>query len=331
VDLIEAYGNRLLELQPDATTALLVQLTTTSATTSSSSTVVPLLNLPINRMMSVFTGHEGHLLLYLEEVHGWLRKGGGGGADAGRGSVGSNYKVQETLLELYLEEHSRLKDRVAELSTDSSGTSIMSRPSNSSSGSSVRGSDRGSGDGSGNGSDSLLGSSSSSSPSIDQLRAAVEHTEEKIMNILDSITNTSSTSTSSTTSSSSSVTFDGEEASPDRSDPNRALMLTASFGFRRGTLFLLEKSDSNSTGSGSASGRNAPLLLKLLTSSDDKEGVLRLLKREGGRDPDLYSQALSYFVKTATAIATATATSIDEKRDSEGEEDDRWVNEITLT
>lgn len=68
-------------------------------------------------------------------------------------------------------------------------------------------------------------------------------------------------------------------------DFDRALLLTHSYGFDLGSRYLLEKSLSTD------------LLLRMAIESGDERGIFKILRREGGKDPELYVQVLTYFVK----------------------------------
>jgi len=72
-------------------------------------------------------------------------------------------------------------------------------------------------------------------------------------------------------------------------DAAHALLLMHSFGFQRGQRFLLEKQQSTE------------LLLRMLIESDDTKEVFKVLRREGGKDPELYVQILTHLVQESVS------------------------------
>eukprot|EP01034_Spumella_vulgaris_P026929 gene26929-33580_t len=80
-------------------------------------------------------------------------------------------------------------------------------------------------------------------------------------------------------------------------DTAHALLLVHSFGFERGELYLLEKQQS------------VELVMTMLIESADSREVFKVLKREGHKDPELYIQVLTYFVRAAMEAPKTKRTS----------------------
>jgi hypothetical protein len=78
-----------------------------------------------------------------------------------------------------------------------------------------------------------------------------------------------------------------------------------SFQFESGELFLLEKMHSSD------------LILQKYIETGNEKGIMRVLRREGRKDPELYVQVLSYFVKLSMNFSSQTR----EHRDSDDDDD----------
>eukprot|EP01038_Epipyxis_sp_PR26KG_P011998 gene11998-16062_t len=94
---------------------------------------------------------------------------------------------------------------------------------------------------------------------IASTEALLEILDEKIMSILDSANS--------------------------QYDVAQALLLTHSFGFKKGERFLLEKQQS------------VDLLMTMLIESNDEKEVFKVLRREGNKDAELFVKVLTYFVQ----------------------------------
>jgi len=107
------------------------------------------------------------------------------------------------------------------------------------------------------------------------------------------------------------------------------LLLCASFGYRRGELFLLDHENvpppCAALAGGGAAGASVDLLARLHMEDGDETSLLRLLRREGRRDPDLCATVLQYFVNQA---GTRTEPTMDTyaagSNEATGTETDRW-------
>lgn len=82
-----------------------------------------------------------------------------------------------------------------------------------------------------------------------------------------------------------------------------------SFQFESGELFLLEKIHSSD------------LILQKYIETGNEKGIMRVLRREGRKDPELYVQVLSYFVKLSMNLPRAKQGS-GAPRDSDDDDDD---------
>lgn len=81
-----------------------------------------------------------------------------------------------------------------------------------------------------------------------------------------------------------------------------------SFQFESGELFLLEKIHSSD------------LILQKYIETGNEKGILRVLRREGRKDPELYVQVLSYFVKLSMTLPRPSQSNA--PRDSDDDDDD---------
>jgi hypothetical protein len=94
-----------------------------------------------------------------------------------------------------------------------------------------------------------------------------------------------------------------------RYDPAHALLLTSAFGFEPGERFLLEQAQS------------VDLLIRRHIEGGDEQGIFRILRREGRKDPDLYVQVLTYFVqKAGRKMNNNNHVKVSEEED----EEERW-------
>jgi hypothetical protein len=87
----------------------------------------------------------------------------------------------------------------------------------------------------------------------------------------------------------------------DTYDPPHALLLVNTYGCEAASRFLLDRMQSTE------------LLMRKHIESGDEKGIFKVLRREGRRDPDLYVQVLSYFVRQAM-----------EEPDEDEDEEERW-------
>lgn len=72
-------------------------------------------------------------------------------------------------------------------------------------------------------------------------------------------------------------------------DPAHALLLCHTFHYERGQRYLLEKQSSTD------------LLMRILIQNNDVKEVFKVLRREGGKSPEMYVQVLTYFVQQSIA------------------------------
>jgi hypothetical protein len=86
----------------------------------------------------------------------------------------------------------------------------------------------------------------------------------------------------------------------DTYDPSQALLLVHSAGCEAASRFLLDRLQSTE------------LLMRKHIKSGDEKGIFKVLRREGRKDPELYVQVLTHFVRQAM-----------EEHDDE-DEDERW-------
>lgn len=101
----------------------------------------------------------------------------------------------------------------------------------------------------------------------------------------------------------------------------QALLLMHSFQFESGELFLLEKMHSSD------------LILQKYIETGNEKGIMRVLRREGRKDPELYVQVLSYFVKLSMNFSTQNRIHHDSDDDepsddasdgSDEDDDEKW-------
>lgn len=98
-----------------------------------------------------------------------------------------------------------------------------------------------------------------------------------------------------------------------------------SFQFESGELFLLEKMHSSD------------LILQKYIETGNEKGIMRVLRREGRKDPELYVQVLSYFVKLSmnhpkssqgqSSVHRADSDDddpSDEASESDEDDDEKW-------
>lgn len=74
-----------------------------------------------------------------------------------------------------------------------------------------------------------------------------------------------------------------------RYEHSQALLICSIHGFLAGTSYLLEQAQ-----------YSGALLLQLRMEAGDEKGLLRVLRREGRKDPDLYMQVLQFFLDKAS-------------------------------
>jgi len=72
-------------------------------------------------------------------------------------------------------------------------------------------------------------------------------------------------------------------------DPAHAMLLMKASGFTSGVKFLLEKQQHYKP-------QSVDLLMRMSMERNDTAEIFKLLRREGGKDPELYVQALTYMV-----------------------------------
>jgi hypothetical protein len=89
-----------------------------------------------------------------------------------------------------------------------------------------------------------------------------------------------------------------------------------SFQFESGELFLLEKMHSSD------------LILQKYIETGNEKGIMRVLRREGRKDPELYVQVLTYFVKLSMSAALHDTgdhgDNDDDSDDSDDSDDEKW-------
>lgn len=78
-------------------------------------------------------------------------------------------------------------------------------------------------------------------------------------------------------------------------DPAHALLLCYSFEFQPGQRFLLEKQSC------------IDLLMRMLMEERDVQAIFKVLRRQPGRDPDLYVQVLTFFVEQSIALSISSS------------------------
>jgi hypothetical protein len=88
-------------------------------------------------------------------------------------------------------------------------------------------------------------------------------------------------------------------------DIAHALLLTASYEYERGNLFLLDKQ------------RAVALHALRLTESQDSNELFKLLRREGNQDPELFIQVLTHFVEESSSASQAARASFASPKRSE--------------
>ena len=92
-----------------------------------------------------------------------------------------------------------------------------------------------------------------------------------------------------------------------------------SFQFEVGELFLLEKMHSSD------------LILQKYIETGNEKGIMRVLRREGRKDPELYIQVLSYFVKLSITQPNNVKHDSDDddvddnaSEESDDDDDEKW-------
>lgn len=80
-------------------------------------------------------------------------------------------------------------------------------------------------------------------------------------------------------------------------DISNALLLMHTFGFENGEMFLLEKLQSTD------------LILRRCIETGNERGIMRVLKREGRKDPELFVQVLTYFVRLSMSSSSSSSSS----------------------
>jgi vacuolar protein sorting-associated protein 11 len=117
------------------------------------------------------------------------------------------------------------------------------------------------------------------------------------------------------------LVLDGAIASTVDYDLSQALLLMHSFQFESGELFLLEKMHSSD------------LILQKYIETGNEKGIMRVLRREGRKDPELYVQVLSYFVKLSMNHPSQShhvhrdsddEDLSDDSDDSDDNDDEKW-------
>lgn len=103
--------------------------------------------------------------------------------------------------------------------------------------------------------------------------------------------------------------LDGAIASTADYDLSQALLLMHSFQFESGELFLLEKMHSSD------------LILQKYIESGNEKGIMRVLRREGRKDPELYLQVLTYFVELSM---NSHGVSEEDVREDSDDDDEKW-------
>mmetsp|Transcript_11655 Transcript_11655/g.17666 ORF Transcript_11655/g.17666 Transcript_11655/m.17666 type:complete len:1045 (+) Transcript_11655:67-3201(+) len=101
--------------------------------------------------------------------------------------------------------------------------------------------------------------------------------------------------------------LDGASSANSDFDASSVLLMMHAFGYEGGEMFLLDKMMSTD------------LILRKYIETGNERGIMRVLRREGKKDPELFVQVLGYFVRLS--MQTSGAENVDD--DSE-EEDERW-------
>jgi hypothetical protein len=90
--------------------------------------------------------------------------------------------------------------------------------------------------------------------------------------------------------------LDGASSVNTEYDISNALLLMHSFGFENGEMFLIEKLQSTD------------LILRRCIETGNERGIMRVLKREGRKDPELFVQVLTYFVRLSMTAASSSSS-----------------------
>ena len=88
-------------------------------------------------------------------------------------------------------------------------------------------------------------------------------------------------------------------------DHSYVIFLSQIYGFKQGELLLLDRMQS------------VDLLLRRYIEIGDDRAILKLLRREGRKSPDLYVQVLSYFVRSVPPKGQRSAGAYDDEDDEE--------------
>jgi hypothetical protein len=112
--------------------------------------------------------------------------------------------------------------------------------------------------------------------------------------------------------------LDGASSVNTEYDISNALLLMHSFGFENGEMFLIEKLQSTD------------LILRRCIETGNERGIMRVLKREGRKDPELFVQVLTYFVRLSMTSSSSTTGGSEGRHgpqkgrheEEEGEEED---------
>jgi hypothetical protein len=100
-------------------------------------------------------------------------------------------------------------------------------------------------------------------------------------------------------------------------DITQALLLVHSFGFEAGSLFLLDKMQS------------IDLILRKYIENKDDKGIMKVLRREGRKDTELYIQVLSYFVRLSM-VGKESASNGSDDDDEEDDDEERWDHVVEV-
>jgi hypothetical protein len=104
--------------------------------------------------------------------------------------------------------------------------------------------------------------------------------------------------------------LDGASSVNTEYDISNALLLMHSFDFENGEMFLIEKLQSTD------------LILRRCIETGNERGIMRILRREGRKDPELFVQVLTYFVRlsmTSSSVSASTSNSSDATQQQQGQ------------
>jgi vacuolar protein sorting-associated protein 11 len=136
---------------------------------------------------------------------------------------------------------------------------------------------------------------SSSNGAVIELSSKLKGIEERVMAILD-----------------------GASSANSDYDLSSALLLMHAFGFEPGEMFIYEKMQSTD------------LILRKCIETGNERGIMRVLKREGRKDSELFIQVLTYFIRLTMSNNRASGDrpggdeEPDGGEDEDEDEDERW-------